>query len=841
MVETKDKATEDITIVSKGDLNDNVEKENELEEKEYCLLPLRDIVIFPSMIVPIFIGRGKSIATVEEAMKRGKQIILVTQRDALVNNPKREDLFDIGVKANIIQMLRLQDNTVKLVIEATSKVKITSFNVSKPYWETTIDYISEDLSFEDNKDIEMLTKSVRNSFLRYIKFSKDVTVENVTGLEMVTSPVILLDTISMSMNMRIEKKQEILEAPNITEKLEKLYTAIETELDFMKVDRRIRSRVKQSIDKNQREFYLSEQMKAIQKELGDDGEDYDDLEKKIDKIGLSKEAYLKAKTEMKKLKNMSPQSPEYSILRNYLECLLSLPWSKKSELDKSIDEAEKILDEEHYALEKVKERILEFLAVQKRVGCSKGTILCFMGPPGVGKTSLGRAIAKATGRVFEKLSLGGVHDEAEIRGHRRTYIGAQCGKILSVMKKAGVNNPLIMLDEIDKMGNDYRGDPASAMLEVLDPEQNVAFNDHYLDLDYDLSNVMFIATANSYDIPRPLLDRMEVIELSGYTEDEKLEIAKRHIIPKTLVKNGLDKNEISISDGAIKDIIRYYTKESGVRGLERQIDKLMRKSVRKIGEKNASEESLFELKEETLKPQDDKNIKITPENLSNFLGIKRFDFGKSEEEDSIGTVTGLAWTEVGGELLQIESAVMAGKGLAVFTGKLGDVMKESIETAKSFVRSHSAQFGINPKIWDKIDIHIHVPEGATPKDGPSAGIAMMTSILSTLTEIPVRKDVAMTGEITLRGRVLPIGGLKEKLLAALRGGIKTVAIPFENVKDLEEIPDVVKKGLKIIPVKTADEVLEIALSKPVTPIKEVGDFFENLLKTPVKSQGEIVQ
>ncbi len=831
MVETKDKVTEQTTNIS----------EQNVEEKEYCLLPLRDIVIFPSMIIPIFIGRGKSIATVEEAMKRGKQIVLVAQKDALVNNPKREDLFDVGVKANIVQMLRLQDNTVKLLVEATSKVKITNLDIAKPYWATTIDYIPEDLNFEGNTDIETLTKSVRNSFSRYIKFNKDIIIENVSGIETIESPILLLDTIIMSMNVKVEKKQEILEASNITEKLEKLYAIIETELDFMKMDRRIRSRVKQSIDKNQREFYLSEQMKAIQKELGDDGEDYDDLEKKIDKVGLSKEAYLKAKSEIKKLKNMSPQSPEYSILRNYLELLLSLPWNKKSELDKSISEAEKILDEEHYALEKVKERILEFLAVQKRVGCSKGTILCFMGPPGVGKTSLGRAIAKATGRVFEKLSLGGVHDEAEIRGHRRTYIGAQCGKILSIMKKAGVNNPLIMLDEIDKMGNDYRGDPASAMLEVLDPEQNVAFNDHYLDLDYDLSNVMFIATANSYNIPRPLLDRMEVIELSGYTEDEKIEIAKRHIIPKTLVKNGLDKSEISISDGAIRDIVRYYTRESGVRGLERQIDKMMRKSLRKIGERVECDDCLFELKEETQKPQKDKIIKITSDNITEFLGVKRFDFGKSEEKDSIGTVTGLAWTEVGGELLQIESAVMAGKGLAVFTGKLGDVMKESIETAKSFVRSHSAQFGINSKIWDKIDIHIHVPEGATPKDGPSAGIAMMTSIVSTLTEIPVRKDVAMTGEITLRGRVLPIGGLKEKLLAALRGGIKIVAIPFENVKDLEEIPQVVKDGLKIIPVKTADEVLKIALSKPLQPIKEVGDFFENLLKTPSKPQGEIVQ
>lgn len=818
---------------SKNETTQELNNDNEIitQEKEYCLLPLRDIVIFPSMIIPIFIGRGKSIATIEEAMKRNKELILVAQKDGTVNNPKKEDLFEVGVKAHIIQMIRLQDNTVKLLIEANEKIKIKSFNISKPYWSTTIDYIVEDLKDEMNPDLEALMKSVKNSFSRYIKFNKDIIIENVNGLETIDNPLLLLDTIIMSINAKVIKKQEILEASTITEKLEKLYTIIETELDFIKMDRRIRSRVKQSIDKNQKEFYLTEQMKAIQKELGDENEDFDDLEKKIDKIGLSKEAYLKAKNEIKKLKNMSPQSPEYSILRNYLECLLSLPWSKKSELDKSITEAEKILDEEHYALEKVKERILEFLAVQKRVGCSKGTILCFMGPPGVGKTSLGRAIAKATGRVFEKLSLGGVRDEAEIRGHRRTYIGAQCGKILSIMKKAGVNNPLIMLDEIDKMGSDHRGDPASAMLEVLDPEQNTNFNDHYLDLDYDLSNVMFIATANSYDIPRPLLDRMEIIELSGYTEDEKTEIAKRHIIPKTLIKNGLNKNEISISEGAIRDIIRYYTRESGVRGLERQIDKLMRKTVRKIGETNTDKDvNLFELKTEEVK-KEATALKITSDNLSDFLGVKRFDFGKSEDCDSVGTVTGLAWTEVGGELLQIESTVMEGKGLAVFTGKLGDVMKESIETAKSFVRSNSSKFGINPKIWDKVDIHIHVPEGATPKDGPSAGIAMMTSIVSTLTEIPVKKDVAMTGEITLRGRVLPIGGLKEKLLAALRGGIKTVMIPFENVKDLEEIPQVVKDNLKIIPVKTSEEVLKIALANQLSPLPEIGNFFENILNS----------
>ena len=820
---------------------------SEKVDEKYCLLPLRDVVVFPSMIVPIFIGRGKSILTVEEAMKRGKQIILVAQRDALINNPKQEDMFTIGVKANIIQMIRLQDNTVKLVVEATDKVRIKSFEIAKPYWETTIDYVPEELEFEGNYDIEVLTKSIRNSFARYIKLNRDIMIENAQGIEKIDSPVLLIDTIIMSLNTKVDKKQSILEASTIAEKLEQLYTIIETELDFIKMDRRIRSRVKQSIDKNQKEFYLTEQMKAIQKELGDTDDDNESLSDKIEKVGLSKEAYLRAKSELKKLRGMSPQSPEYLIIRNWLECLLALPWKKHSDLDTSIPDAEKILDSEHYALERVKDRILEFLAVQKRVGCSKGTILCFMGPPGVGKTSLGRAIAKATGRVFEKLSLGGVHDEAEIRGHRRTYIGAQCGKILSVMKKAGVNNPLIMLDEIDKMGSDYHGDPASAMLEVLDPEQNKTFNDHYLDVDYDLSNVMFIATANTYNIPRPLLDRMEVIELSGYTEDEKVEIAKRHIIPKTLTKNGMTKAEINISDNSIRDIIRYYTRESGVRGLERTIDKLMRKSLKKIITANGADDSenLFSLNADDTKTSANTGIKITSENLSEYLGVRKFDFGRSEECDSVGTVTGLAWTEVGGELLQIESAVMAGKGLAVFTGKLGDVMKESIETAKSFVRSHSSTFGINPKIWDKIDIHIHVPEGATPKDGPSAGIAMMTSIVSTLTNIPVNKDVAMTGEITLRGRVLPIGGLKEKLLAALRGGIKTVMIPTENVKDLDDIPQVVKDELKIIPVRQAEDVLKVALTKPLKPIAETGDFFENLLKTPTphtqSSAGEIVQ
>ncbi len=812
--------------------NENIKNEVMNENEDMCLLPLRDIVVFPSMLVPIFIGRGKSIATIEEAMKRDKKIVVVAQRDGNINNPNQKDLFEIGVKANIIQMLKLQDHTIKLLIEATDKVKINTLNMSKPYLTASIEYINEDL-YSDDKDIEILTRAIINTFTRYARLNKDMMIENVSDIDKINNPILLIDTIIMSLNTKVEKKQEILETNNLKGKLEKLYAILETELEFVKIDRRIRNRVKQSIDKNQKEFYLNEQMRAIQKELGEDDEDFIMLEEKLEKLNLPNQALLKAKNELKKLKKMSPQSPEASVIRNYIDCIFELPWSKKSELQTNIDLAEDILNKEHYALEKVKERILEFLSVQKRVGCSKGTILCFMGPPGVGKTSLGKSVAHATGRVFEKLSLGGVHDEAEIRGHRRTYIGSQCGKILNTMKKAGVINPLIMLDEIDKMGNDYKGDPASAMLEVLDPEQNNAFNDHYLDIDYDLSNVMFIATANSYDIPKPLLDRMEIIEISGYTEEEKLEIAKHHIIPKTLLKNGLTKDEFLITDDAIRDIIRYYTRESGVRGLERQIDKLMRKSVLKLSNNmDDSTEDLFNINNKKKTSPTQSMIKITKDNLKDFLGIQRFDYGKSETKDAIGMVTGLAWTEVGGELLQIESVAMMGKGLAVFTGKLGDVMKESIETAKSYVRANSLKFGINPKIWDKLDIHIHVPEGATPKDGPSAGIGMMTSIVSTLTEIPIRKDIAMTGEITLRGRVLPIGGLKEKLLAALRGGIKEVLIPYENIKDLEEIPQLVKDGLKITPVKTADEVLKSALTQALKPIKQEENLFETILKTP---------
>ncbi len=812
--------------------NENIKNEVMNENEDMCLLPLRDIVVFPSMLVPIFIGRGKSIATIEEAMKRDKKIVVVAQRDGNINNPNQKDLFEIGVKANIIQMLKLQDHTIKLLIEATDKVKINTLNMSKPYLTASIEYINEDL-YSDDKDIEILTRAIINTFTRYARLNKDMMIENVSDIDKINNPILLIDTIIMSLNTKVEKKQEILETNNLKGKLEKLYAILETELEFVKIDRRIRNRVKQSIDKNQKEFYLNEQMRAIQKELGEDDEDFIMLEEKLEKLNLPNQALLKAKNELKKLKKMSPQSPEASVIRNYIDCIFELPWSKKSELQTNIDLAEDILNKEHYALEKVKERILEFLSVQKRVGCSKGTILCFMGPPGVGKTSLGKSVAHATGRVFEKLSLGGVHDEAEIRGHRRTYIGSQCGKILNTMKKAGVINPLIMLDEIDKMGNDYKGDPASAMLEVLDPEQNNAFNDHYLDIDYDLSNVMFIATANSYDIPKPLLDRMEIIEISGYTEEEKLEIAKHHIIPKTLLKNGLTKDEFLITNDAIRDIIRYYTRESGVRGLERQIDKLMRKSVLKLSNNmDDSTEDLFNINNKKKTSPTQSMIKITKDNLKDFLGIQRFDYGKSETKDAIGMVTGLAWTEVGGELLQIESVAMMGKGLAVFTGKLGDVMKESIETAKSYVRANSLKFGINPKIWDKLDIHIHVPEGATPKDGPSAGIGMMTSIVSTLTEIPIRKDIAMTGEITLRGRVLPIGGLKEKLLAALRGGIKEVLIPYENIKDLEEIPQLVKDGLKITPVKTADEVLKSALTQALKPIKQEENLFETILKTP---------
>ena len=800
--------------------------------EDICLLPLRDIVVFPGMIVPIFIGRLKSIATVEESMRSGRKIALFAQKDAQVNEPGRRDMFDIGVKANIVQLVRLQDGTVKLLVEATEKIRMLEFDSSGPYFAGRIEAAREELSSDGSPEVEMLMKSVISGFARYVKFNKDVMIDDLSGLERIDSPAILIDTIVMGLPSRVAKKQEILEADTIRDKLERLYAMLEGEMDFIRLDRRIRNRVKQSMDRNQREFYLNEQMRAIQKELGDDDDDFQALESKIEAAGLSKEALVRAKSELKKLKKMPAQSPEATVIRNYIDAILDLPWSAKSELNADISGAQKILDDEHYALEKVKERILEFLAVQKRVGSAKGTILCFMGPPGVGKTSLGKAISKATGRIFAKISLGGVHDEAEIRGHRRTYIGSQPGKILAAMKKAGVNNPLVMLDEIDKMGADsYHGDPASAMLEVLDPEQNSTFNDHYLDLDYDLSKVMFIATANTYDIPKPLLDRMEIIELAGYTEEEKLEIARRHIIPKELAKNGLAKDEFSITDDALKDLVRYYTRESGVRALERMIDKAMRKGLRKISA-DADGSDLFGPEGKRGARSRPGQVRITSKNLGEFAGIRRFERTRTEKQDAVGMVTGLAWTEVGGEILTIESAVMAGKGLAVFTGKLGDVMKESIETAKSFVRSRSNEFGIEPKIWSRVDIHVHVPEGATPKDGPSAGIAMMTSIVSTLAGIPVKKDVAMTGEITLRGRVLPIGGLKEKLLAALRSGVKTAIIPFENVKDLEEIPQIVKDGLKIIPVKTADEVLRIALARPLKPLAVKGDFFENILLEP---------
>ncbi len=830
IADSKTEIVEDI-IIKEQDNNQTYPQ----EKVNYCLLPLRDLVVFPGMVIPIFVGRGKSIATIQEAMKRNKEIVLVAQKDSNVNFPKETDLFTIGVKANIVQMVRLQDNTVKILVEAKYKVKISDFVNSKPFWEVMAETIPE---IKDNwveEEIEPLLKSVRHSFIRYLKLNRDFFIDNISGIDKITNPIILIDTIIMGMNVKIEKKQEVLETNTLKEKLEKLYLMIETELDFLKMDRKIRQKVKKNIDKTQKDFYLQEQMKVIRKELGDDENEYEDVESyksKIEKAGLSKEAYVKAKAEVKKLSNISSHYPEYNLICNWLDTILELPWKKSTELTTTLLEAEKKLNQAHYGLEKIKDRILEFLAVQKRVGTNKGTILCFMGPPGVGKTSLGRAIATSTGRVFEKISLGGVYDEAEIRGHRKTYIGAMCGKIISTIKKAGVNNPIIMLDEIDKLSSNFHGDPASALLEVLDPEQNTNFNDHYLDLDFDLSNVMFIATSNSYNIPRPLLDRMEVIEISGYTENEKIEITKQHIIPKLFTKNGISKDELLIKDSAITDIIRYYTKESGVRGLERAIDKLIRKVIRKIVENEKPDDSsLFSLTAEKSEEAKEKDkVIITTENLKDYLGVPRFDFGKIEKQDSVGTITGLAWTEVGGELLSIESVVMAGTGKSVFTGKLGDVMKESIETAKSFVRSKSTEFGINPEIWDKIDIHIHVPEGATPKDGPSAGLAMMTSIVSTLTNIPVHKDVAMTGEITLRGNALTIGGLKEKLLAAIRGGIKTVIIPQDNVKDLEEMPEIIGKSLNIIPVSTAMEVLKIALIKDFTPIETNGDFFENILQ-----------
>ena len=772
--------------------------ENKITDGIYPVLPMRDMIVFPGVVVPLFIGRDKSIAALENAEQTHRQILLLAQIDAESDTPYTGDLYKVGTLANILQTLKLPDGTIKVLAEGVQRAKVLDWTQSEQFFEAHAEILPDKES--DMAKVEVLTRSVSEQFEMYVQLSNYIGPEALVAVANIKDPERLTNIIAAHLAIKIEEKQKLLEAPNLAKRMEDLFALMEKELDVMQVERKIRRRVKKQMEKSQREYYLNEQMKAIQKELdngGEDGSELGELEDKIKKANMSKEANDKAMAELKRLRMMGPMSAEAGIIRNYIDWLISLPWKEKKNIDLDLTAAKKILDEDHYGLKKVKERILEFLAVQKRTGSVKGSILCLVGPPGVGKTSLGRSIARATGRTFVKASLGGMRDEAEIRGHRRTYIGAMPGKIIQSMKKAGNINPLFLLDEIDKLGNDYRGDPSSALLEVLDPEQNTTFSDHYLEVDYDLSHVMFITTANSLNMPRPLLDRMEVIQLSGYTEEEKQEIAKRHLIPKQLELAGLKADELTFTDAALLKLIRNYTRESGVRQLEREIANIARKVVKEILTK------------------DTKSIEITQNNLHDYAGVQKFNYGVAEKEDQVGIVTGLAWTEVGGEILSIEALTMPGKGKVTLTGKLGDVMKESIEAAYSFVRAHAKDFNIKDKAFEEKDVHVHVPEGATPKDGPSAGIAMMTSLVSALTGIPIRKDVAMTGEITLRGRILPIGGLKEKLLAALRAGIKTVLIPSENEKDLEEIPANVKEGLKIIPLSKAEDVLKYALTREI--------------------------
>ena len=779
----------------------DVKDTQKINPAQYPVLPLRDIVVFPGMVVPLFVGREKSINALNSVMDKYKKIILAAQKSHDVDDPKDNEIYQVGCLGEILQLLKLPDGTVKILVEGKERVKINQYhNEEKNFLLASCSTLADDLGKED---LSLLSKAVLNKFDKLVKVSKKVSEEGLETIKDTKEPSKIADAVANQLQISLVEKQKILENLSVQNRLETLLTFIESEVEVFSVEKKIRGRVKNQMEKTQREYYLNEQLKAIQKELGEteDGKDeIQSLEEAIKKAKMTKEAEEKSLAELKKLKSMSPMSAESTVVRNYLDWMVSLPWGKTSKVNTDINDAKKILDEDHFGLEKVKDRILEFLAVQSRINKIKGPILCLVGAPGVGKTSLGKSIAKATGREFVRMSLGGIRDEAEIRGHRRTYIGSLPGKIIQMMKKSGKNNPLILLDEIDKIGNDYRGDPSSALLEALDPEQNTTFNDHYLEVDYDLSNVMFVTTANTLNIHGPLLDRMEVIRISGYTEDEKMEIAKKYLVPKQIKENGLKAGEWIASDEALKDIIRYYTRESGVRSLEREISKLARKGVKEIVTKTKD------------------TIKIDEKNLNDYLGIKKFKYGEIENKDGTGIVTGLAWTEVGGELLTIESVVMPGKGKMEITGKLGEVMQESVKAAKSFVRSRCIEYGIIPPVFEKKDIHIHVPEGATPKDGPSAGIAMVTSIVSSLTGIPVKREVAMTGEVTLRGRVLPIGGLKEKLLAALRGGIKTVLIPDENEKDLAEIPKNVIEGLKIIPVKTVDEVLKVALTKSLTPI-----------------------
>lgn len=769
-----------------------------VKKEKYPALPLRDIVVYPKMIVPLFVGREKSIRALQEAVDKELNVVLVTQKDAAVEEATPDNVFHVGTLGSVLQLLKLPDGTLKVLIEGVERVKIESFTDNTEFMEVLASKLP--VSQKDDIEIEALSRAVISQFEEYVKLSKKIPPEVLVSLNQIDDWGKMADTIASHLSLKIADKQALLEAATLKNRFEKLLAFLNSEITMLEVENRIKSRVKKQMEKSQKEYYLNEQMKAIQKELGDtEDEELAEYMKKISKTKLSKEAKEKALSEVKKLKSMSPMSSEATVVRNYLDWVLGIPWKKPSKVKKDLHEAMEILDADHYGLEKVKERIIEYLAVQSRADKVKGPILCLVGPPGVGKTSLGRSIAKATGRNFVRASLGGMRDEAEIRGHRRTYIGSMPGKIIKGMKKAGTSNPLFLLDEIDKLGNDYRGDPSSALLEVLDPEQNSTFNDHYLELDYDLSDVMFITTANSLDMPRPLLDRMEVIRLSGYTEEEKIEIAKQHLLPKIFEENAVKPTELFITDEAIRDVIRYYTREAGVRNLERELATIARKAIKDIIIDNEEKKS------------SSKMVKVNAENLKKYLGVIKYRYGIAEEEDHIGVTTGLAWTEVGGDILFIEAVDMPGKGKITQTGKLGDVMKESIETAYSVVRSHSKNLGIDPEVFEKIDIHVHVPEGATPKDGPSAGIAMYTTLVSVLTKTPVRKDVAMTGEITLQGRVLPIGGLKEKLLSALRGGIKTVIIPKDNEKDLEEIPEIVTKEMTIVPVSEVSEVLKIAL------------------------------
>ncbi len=789
--------------------------------KDIPILPLRDVVVYPNMVIPLFVGREKSIQALDAAMAANKQILLVSQTTPETDDPDTSGIYEVGTLASILQLLKLPDGTIKLLVEGSERAKVAKFNESDTYLSAKITLLPSDYG-EDDRELEVLSRSAVNLFDQYIKLNKKVPPEVLTSLVGIDDPARLADTIVAHMTLKLEEKQQVLEMQSVKARLEYLISSIESELDLLQIEKRIRGRVKQQMEKSQREYYLNEQMKAIQKELGemeDMPNEFEELAQKIEKVGMPKEAKEKVTTELNKLKMMSPMSAEATVVRNYIDWAVNVPWKKRSKVRSDLKAAEKILDDDHYGLEKVKERILEYLAVQQRVKKQKGPILCLVGPPGVGKTSLGRSIARATGRKFTRMSLGGVRDEAEIRGHRRTYIGSLPGKIIQNLSKVGVRNPLFLLDEVDKMAMDFRGDPASALLEVLDPEQNDTFADHYLELDFDLSDVMFVTTANSLNIPPPLLDRMEVIRLPGYTEEEKRNIAQKYLVPKQVKNNGLKEEEINFSDASVNEIIRYYTREAGVRNLERELSKICRKVVKSL---------LLKVKKG--------KTSITPKNIGKYLGVQKFRYGLAEEKNHVGQATGLAWTEVGGELLTIEAAVVAGKGKFTFTGSLGDVMQESIRAASTVVRSRVDHLGIEGDFHESKDIHIHVPEGATPKDGPSAGIGMSTALVSALTGIAIKSSVAMTGEITLRGEVLPIGGLKEKLLAALRGGIETVIIPKENEKDLAEIPKNIKQNIDIKPVKWIDEVLDIALVSKTTPGASSGKKQKSLKDIPQKQK-----